>query len=200
MEMFRKTWLTPLRSRAWSTAAATAAPCTVRERLGDRETSWMVLVPGGGDSAATSTSSPRRSCSTTRGSRSSAMSRTLLFSPVRSLRDLAAEPHQQEDRDHDGDQPDAAGEDGLGDQPVALRRAHRRQLAALSSSGSSAWRPGTRQRGRLPGGRHSPGRVLPELARIWLFHGLELPVGRRVHELTYAASQARASAGRGPRS
>jgi hypothetical protein len=45
----------------------------------------MVLVAGGGDSASTSTSSPRRSRSTTRGSRSSAMPRTLSFSPPRSL-------------------------------------------------------------------------------------------------------------------
>ena len=85
MEMFRKTWLTPLRSRAWSTAAETAAPCTVPNDSAIRETSWILLVAGGGDSAATSTSSPRRSCSTTRGSRSSAISRTLSFSPPRSL-------------------------------------------------------------------------------------------------------------------
>ena len=85
MEMFRKTWLTPLRSLAWSTAAATAAACTVANDSAIRETSKMVLVSGAGDSASTSTSSPRRSRSTTRGSRSSAMARTLSLRLVMSL-------------------------------------------------------------------------------------------------------------------
>ena len=77
--------MTPLRSRAWSTAAETAAACTVPNDSAIREISWILLVLGGGDSASTSTSSPRRSRSTTRGSRSSAMLRTLSFSPPRSL-------------------------------------------------------------------------------------------------------------------
>src|SRR6266566_8655318 len=85
MEMFRKTWLTPLRSLAWSTAAETAAAWTVLNDSAIREISPMLLVPGGGDSASTSTSTPRRSRSTTLGSRSVAISRTLSFSPVRSL-------------------------------------------------------------------------------------------------------------------
>ena len=84
MEILRKTWLTPLRSRACSTAAATAASCTVPKDPAIWEISRMPLVPGGGDSASTSTSSPRRSRSTTRGSRSSAIPRTLVCSLVRS--------------------------------------------------------------------------------------------------------------------
>jgi hypothetical protein len=50
--------------------------------------------------------------------------------PGQVTRDLAAEPHKQDDRDNDGKQPGASGEDGLGDLPVGERRGHRRQGCA----------------------------------------------------------------------
>ena len=128
MEMFRKTWLTPLRSRACSTAAATAASCTVpndSRDLGDLLDGAGARGRGLGEhvhvlAAPEPFDHPRQPLL---GHLADAG-----VQPGQVAGDLAAEPDEQEDRRDDGDQADAARQDGLGDQPAALRRAHRRQL------------------------------------------------------------------------
>ena len=113
MEMFRKTSLTPLRSRAWSTAAETAAPCTVPNDSAIRETSVILLVAGlrrlGGHVHVVA---PPQLFDHARQSFVGHLADAVV-QPAQVPGDLAAEPHQQEDRGHHGGQPQAAGQDGL---------------------------------------------------------------------------------------
>ena len=88
----RNTLLTPLRNSAWPTAASTAVRCTAQKASAILATSRvLVRRASGGASAATSTSSPRRSRLTTAGSRSSASARTAMQQPRQLAGDAVAE-------------------------------------------------------------------------------------------------------------